>query len=153
MLISGIVSALLTFVAWRHRSTPIIGPFLLLMAAETLWIFGDVLQMTGPDLSAIILINDVEYLGIMTVPIAWLFLVLVYTGREHYLTRRTVPLFFVIPAIVWILVLTNPLHYLYYTGYVPQSLDGTTIWIYEHGPLFWIHITYCYLLGLICLIL
>lgn len=153
MLVSGIVSALLTAVAWQNRSKPIIRPFLLLMAAETLWIFGDLIQMTSPSLTTIVLINDIEYPGIMIVPIAWLFLVLVYTGRGHYLTRRTVPLFFIIPALVWIMVLTNPLHYYYYSGFVPEVVDGTTIWIYQHGPLFWIHITYCYLLGLMALIL
>lgn len=70
MLVSGIVSALLTVVAWHNRSTPIIRPFLLLMAAETVWIFGDLVQMLGQSLPAVILINDVEYLGIMIVPIA-----------------------------------------------------------------------------------
>jgi len=153
MLVSGIVSALLTVVAWQNRSIPIIRPFLFLMVAETVWIFGDLIQMMVQSLPFVLLINIVEYLGIMTVPIAWLFLVLVYTGRGHYLTRRTVPLFFIIPGIVWLMVLTNPLHYLYYTSISPQLIDGVTIWIYKHGPLFWLHITYCYLLGLTALIL
>lgn len=153
LAISGMVSALLAVLAWRHRSIPIIRPFILLMAAETLWILGDALQMTGPGLSAIILINDIEYPGVMIVPIAWLFLVLVYTGRGHWLTRRTVPLFFIIPAIVWALILTNPVHYLYYTAFTPYTLDGTTIWLYQHGPLFWIHIAYCYLLSVAALVL
>jgi PAS domain S-box-containing protein len=145
MLVSGFVSALLAAVAWRHRSQPIVRPFI--------WIFGDLLYMTGPGLPATVLITDIEYPGIMTVPIAWLFLVLVYTGRGHYLTRRTVPLFFIVPAIVWIILLTNPFHHLYYTGFTPQTVDGTTIWLFVHGPLFWIHIAYCYLLGLAALLL
>jgi PAS domain S-box-containing protein len=153
MLVSGLVSALLTAVAWHHRSSPIVRPFLFLMAAETLWIFGDILYITGPGLPATVLITDIEYPGIMAVPIAWLFLVLVYTGRGHLLTRRTVPLFFIVPAIVWFLVLTNPLHHLYYSGFVPQTTDGTTIWLFVHGPLFWIHIAYCYLLGIAALTL
>jgi PAS domain S-box-containing protein len=153
MLLAGIVSALLTFVAWRHRSVPIIQPFLLLMASVTVWIFGYAGELMSPGLSTVLLFNDIEYPAVTTVPVAWLFLVLVYTGRGHYLTRRTVPFFFVIPAIVWILVLTNPYHYLFYSGFFPLSFDGTTIWIYQHGPLFWLHIGYSYLLTFVALVI
>jgi hypothetical protein len=153
MLLAGIVSALLTFVAWRHRTIPIIQPFLLLMASVTIWIFGYAGELMSSDLSTVLLLNDIEYPAVTTVPVAWLFLVLVYTGRGHYLTRRTVPLFFVIPALVWLLVLTNPYHYLFYSGFSPLSFDGTTIWIYEHGPLFWLHIGYTYLLTFVALVI
>jgi PAS domain S-box-containing protein len=153
MVISGILAAALTVIAWRHRDQPVVQPFILLMADVTIWAFGDAYQLTGPGLPAALLTNDIQYLAYSTIGIAWLFLVLIYTGRGHYLTRRTVPLFFIIPAIVCILVITNPLHHLYYTGFLPQDLDGTTIWLYLHGPLFWIHIAYAYLIGLAALIL
>ena len=153
MLLAGVVSALLTFTAWRHRSIPIIRPFLLLMAAVTIWIFGYAGELMSPGLSTVLLLNDIEYPAVTTVPVAWFFLVLVYTGRGHYLTRRTVPFFFIVPAIVWLLVLTNPFHYLFYSGFFPISLDDSTIWIYEHGPLFWLHIAYSYLLTFTALVL
>ena len=153
MLLAGIVSALLTVAAWRHRSVPIIQPFLLLMAAVTVWIFGYAGELMSSSLSTVLLLNDIEYLAIPIVPVAWLFLVLVYTGRGHYLTRRTVPFFFIIPVLVWLLVVTNLLHYLFYSGYFPLSFDDTTIWIYEHGPLFWFHIGYSYLLTFTALVL
>jgi PAS domain S-box-containing protein len=153
LLLAGIISTLLTFVAWRHRTIPIVQPFLLLMASVTVWIFGYTGELMSSELSTVLLLNDIEYPAVMTVPVAWLFLVLIYTGRGHYLTRRTVPLFFVIPAIVWLLVLTNPFHYLFYSGFSPQSFDGTTIWIYEHGPLFWLIIGYTYLLTFVALVI
>jgi len=153
LVIAGTISAVLAYAGWRNRAIPISRPFTLLMAAETVWIFGYLLELTSSSLQAVLLINDIEYPALQTVPVAWLFIVLCYTGREHYLTRKTVPLFFIVPAIVWILVLTNPLHHLYYTGFSPLIIDGSTIWVYEHGPLFWIHIGYCYLLALVSLVL
>jgi PAS domain S-box-containing protein len=153
LLLSGTVSAILTFIGWRNRAIPISRPFILLMAAETVWIFGYALELMSTNLSTVLLLNNIEYPAVSTVPVAWLFIVLWYTGRERYLTRRTVPLFFIIPAIVWILVLTNPFHHLYYTGFYQESVNGSLIWIYEHGPLFWIHISYCYLLALVALVL
>ncbi|MDP3564415.1 MAG: histidine kinase N-terminal 7TM domain-containing protein, partial [Methanoregula sp.] len=153
MLVAGTVSALLTWIGWRNRAQPISQPFILLMAAETIWIFGYSLELMSTQLSTVLLLNTIMYPAISTVPVAWLFIVLCYTGREHYLTWRTVPLFFIIPALVWILVLTNPYHYLYYTGFHTEAVSGSVIWIYEHGPLFWIHIVYCYTLALVTLVL
>jgi PAS domain S-box-containing protein len=153
LLTAGTISAVLAYAGWRNRAIPISRPFTLLMAAETVWIFGYLLELTSPSLQAVLLINDIEYPALQTVPVAWLFIVLVYTGREHYLTRRTIPLFFIVPAIVWILVLTNPVHHLYYSGFSPLFVNGSVLWVYEHGPLFWIHIAYCYILALIALVL
>ncbi|MFA4824078.1 MAG: histidine kinase N-terminal 7TM domain-containing protein [Methanoregula sp.] len=153
MLLSGLVSTVLMVIAWRNRSIPIFQPFILLMAAESVWIFGYALELMSTNLPTVLLLNNIEYPAVSTVPIAWLFIVLCYTGREQYLTRRTIPLFFIIPVLVWILVLTNPWHHLYYSGFYQESLGGSVIWIYEHGPLFWIHIAYCYILALIALVL
>ena len=123
------------------------------MAAETVWIFGYALELMSTSLPTVLLLNNIEYPALLTVPVAWLFIVLCYTGRGQYLTRRTVPLFFIVPALVWILVLTNPYHHLYYSGFYQESLSGSVIWIYEHGPLFWISIAYCYLVALVALVL
>ena len=153
MLVSGMVSFLLTIIAWRNRAIPVFKPFILLMAAETVWIFGYAMELMSTNLQTVLLLNDIEYPALLAVPVAWLFIVLYYTGREQYLTRRTIPLFFIIPALVCILVLTNPWHHLYYSGFHLISAGGSAIWIYEHGPLFWISIAYCYILGLIALVL
>jgi PAS domain S-box-containing protein len=153
LLISGTVSAILTIIGWRNRALPISRPFILLMAAETVWIFGYALELMSTQLPTALLLNDIEYPALLAVPVAWLFIILSYTGREKYLTRRTVPLFFIVPALVWILVLTNPYHHLYYSGFYQDTLNGAVIWIYQHGPLFWIAIAYSYLVALIALVL
>jgi PAS domain S-box-containing protein len=153
LLLSGTVSAILTVIGWRNHALPISRPFTLLMAAETVWIFGYALELMSTRLPTVLLLNDIEYPALLTVPVAWLFIILSYTGREKYLTRRTVPLFFIVPALVWILVLTNPYHHLYYSGFYQETLEGTVIWIYQHGPLFWIAIAYSYLVALIALVL
>jgi PAS domain S-box-containing protein len=153
LLLAGTISAILTYIGWRNRAIPISLAFTLLMAAETAWIFGYALEVTSTTLPTVLLLNTIMYPALQTVPVAWLFIVLIYTGREEYITRRTIPLFFLVPALVWIFVVTNPYHHLYYTGFYPQAYNGSVIWIYEHGPLFWIHIGYCYLLALVAIVL
>lgn len=64
-----------------------------------------------------------------------------------------IPLFFVVPALSVLLVLTNPLHHLYYSGFVLAIENGLVVWIFLHGPLFWIHIGYSYALSMLGLAL
>jgi signal transduction histidine kinase len=151
------ISAAITFglavYGWRNRAVPICQPFTLLMAAATLWALGEALQTLNIDLATSLIINTFEYPGVVTVPVAWFFLALYYTGKEHYLTRRTLPLFFIIPVISIILVATNSIHYLYYVGITPVVINGTTLWHYNHGPLFNGLILYSYILSILAFIL
>lgn len=153
LLLCGIVSAGLMVVGYYNRALPIARPFILLMAAEMVWLFGSACEMMSTELSAVLLLNNVEYPAMMIVPVALVFISLIYTGREHYLTKKTVPLFFIVPALVCLLVFTNAWHSLYYAGFRMIQAEGAVVWVYEHGPLFWIMIAYNYFLGLVALLL
>ena len=153
LLICGFISAGLTIIGWNNRALPIAKPFILLMAAETIWIFGSALEIMSTQLGTVLFFNNIEYPALMTVPVALLFISLIYSGREHYLTKKTVPLFFIIPVLVCLLVFSNPWHYYYYSGFHSVTVGGVMVWVYEHGPLFWIMFTYNYLVGFLALLL
>lgn len=153
MLISGMVSTGLTILAWNNRSLPMAKLFIILMATETVWIFGSAFEMMNTQLETVLLLNNIEYPAMMTVLVAWLFIALSHTGREHYLTRKTVPLFFIVPVVVCLLVFTNPWHHLYYSGFHAEVVGGAVVWVYEHGPLFWIMFAYNYAVGIVALVL
>jgi signal transduction histidine kinase len=153
LLTSGVVAAIFMVIGWQNRALPVAKPFILLMAAIMVWNFGSALEMMSSQLSTVLLICDLEYPGIMTVPAAWLILILCLTGRERYLTKKTILLLFVVPALVCLLVATNPYHYLYYTGFHSLVVDGAVFWIYEHGPLFWVAAVYNYAITMTALVL
>ncbi len=123
------------------------------MAAVTLWTAGYAFELICVDLPANLILNTIEYMGIVTVPVAWLLLILCYTGRARYITRRNLALLSVVPAIVVLLVATNSYHYLYYSAIVPRTIAGSVVWVFLRGPLFWLHVAYSYLLLLTALIL
>jgi PAS domain S-box-containing protein len=153
LLSCGILSIGFAVIGYYNRALPIARPFVLFMAAETVWLFGSACELMSTQLQTVLLINNIEYPAMMTVPVALLFIAFVYSGREHYLTKKIVPLFFIVPALVCLLVYTNPWHMLYYTGFHMVTGGGTQIWVYDHGPLFGILIVYSYLVGLAALIL
>ena len=123
------------------------------MAAATLWTCGEAIQGLNVSLATSVLVNTIEYAGIVMVPVAWFILSLYYTGRRRYVTQTTITLLCIIPAFTVVLVATNPLHYLYYSGFTPQVVNGVTIWLFDHGPLFPIHLVYTYILSILAFIL
>jgi PAS domain S-box len=153
LLFCGIISAGLAVIGYYNRALPIARPFVLFMAAVSVWLLGCACEMMSTQLQTVLLINNIEYPAMMTVPVALLFIAFVYSGREQYLTKKIVPIFFIVPALVCLLVYTNPWHMLYYTGFHLETGESTVIWVYDHGPLFWILIVYNYLVGLAALIL
>lgn len=145
LLVSAAITGTLALASLKRRNEPVIQPFILFMCATTWWALCYAVQLAHADLAIQVLITTIEYPAVATVPVAWLLVVLCYTGREHLLTRRNVAALFIIPVTVVILVATNPYHHLYYTSFTPGTLYGATVWNFAHGPLFWIQGGYGYL--------
>jgi PAS domain S-box-containing protein len=153
LFFSAVITFLLAVYGWRNRVIPICKPFTLLMAAATVWAAGEALQTLNIDLTTSTVINVIVYPAVVTVPVAWFMLSLYYAGMERYVTRKTFPLFFVVPLIAVVAVATNPLHYLYYTSVTAEVLNGITFWHYIHGPLFQVLILYSYILSFLAFFL
>jgi PAS domain S-box-containing protein len=86
--------------------------------------------------------NRLSYLGIPVVGAAWFAFALAYSDRGDLLTRRTVALLAVEPVLFNVAVWTNDAHRLVWTldwSAAPSVITG-------HGPLFWLHAGYVYLL-------
>ncbi len=150
--ISAVITAVLAIYGYKNRNILISHPFILLMVATTVWTMGDglITQTTDPVLAYII--NTAMYPAIVTVPVAWFFFILIYTGRDQNLTGKRILLLFIIPAINVILVATNPWHFLFYPDIIPEIVTGGVFWHFSHGILFPITIFYSYLLVFIALV-
>jgi len=153
LLLAAAVTSALVYFGWRNRTNPVAAPFTLTMAAATLWTAGYAVQLCSADLSISLFLNTIEYLGIVTIPLAWLLLVLRYTGRGQYITLRNITLLSIVPALVILFVATNQFHHLFYSAEFPEQISGSVVWIFVRGPLFWLHVAYSYLLLLVALVL
>jgi len=138
------VSAALARYAYSRRDTPGAREVALLMLAVSVWSLGYALEFATPRLGIKVLCAKVEYLGIVTVPAAWLAFALRYTGREKWLTRRNLILLAAIPAITLVLVATNEAHGLVWSRTALGS-SGTFLLV-DHGPWFWVFWLYSYVL-------
>ena len=109
LLATALISATLATYAWRRRPAPGAAPFFVMMLAVAEWTSGYALELSSADLASIVFWAKVEYLGIVTGPVAALVLALEYTGNESWLTRRGRALLMIVPMLTVALVWTNEL--------------------------------------------
>ena len=96
---------------------------------------------------------NLEYIGIATVPFAWLAFALQYTGREGRLTGRNLALLSALPLVTLLLAWTNEAHGLIWSSTRLSEGGPFPALEVDHGAWFWVHWSYSYLLLLVGTIL
>lgn len=146
LVVAAGVSGALSVFAWRRRPAAGATSFSLLMFAVAEWALGYALELASDDAHAILFWANVEYLGVVAVPAAWLAFALAYTGRERWLSRRNLVVLAVEPVIILLLTWTDGRHGLMRGTIRLSSTTGFTTIIATHGPAFWINVAYSYAL-------
>jgi PAS domain S-box-containing protein len=145
-LIAALFSAGLAFYAWRRRKIPTAPPFAAMMAGEFAWALGVGLQQLFVDLPDKIHCLNLTIVGKDSVPVGLLVFVLVYTGRQEWVTGRTLALACVLPAASILLHWTNPWHHMFWSHLEVAPDGGYSRLVAARGPWFWAHAAYCYAL-------
>lgn len=119
------------------------------MLAVAGWLVGNALEMGSVTLSTKIFWANVQYLGIVVVPVAWLAFAVQYAGRQTWLTRRNLLLLLILPTVTLVLVWTNPAHGLFRSAVSLDNSGSFPVLNPTRGPWFGIHTVYSYLLLLL----
>ncbi len=145
LLLTGLISVIVAYFAWRLRSKPGGLPTCFLMLAAAEWSFALALESAAVGIPHKVFWSKVEYIGINSIPVPLLMFALEFTHKEKWLNRRRLILLWIIPIITLGLVATNEWHHLIWTGFAPSPTAGSRIVIYSHGAWFWIMTAYIYL--------
>src|SRR5260221_6198748 len=146
LILASITSAALAYSMWRRRPGPGVIPFVILMLAVSWWSLLNAGEVASTLLQAKLNFAYLEYIGITIVPTAWLCFALEYTGHERWLTRRTLGLLVVGPALTLALLWTNEAHHLVWSTYGLDASSGYAILTTTKGIAFWGHAVYSYIL-------
>ncbi len=135
--ISAVLALVVFGIALRHRELVGARSLALLMLGAAWWSLGTMFEYASVTIDAKIFWAKVEYLGVVTVPVFFLFFALEYARVERFLTRRNMFLLLVIPLLAWILAITNDWHHLIWTeitaiGSAPHQVT------FGHGLAFWV---------------
>lgn len=135
-----VVSSMIGVYAWRNRGTRGCRAFAVLIFVTVVWILGDIVNRLNETYTGQWIGEAVRYLGGCALPVALLVFVYQYCGRR--ISRKRVLLISIVPAFSWLMMVTNDLHYLFFTsaevGY-PNPLHV------KFGIYFWaVHLPYLY---------
>lgn len=146
VLISAVISAALALYSFRHGKTPGAVALGFMMSAVAVWGLGDSLEISSIDPQVQFFWVKVQYLGVVVVPAAWLAFALQYTGRDRWLTRHNLALLAIEPALTLAVVFTNQIHHLMWVQTELTPSNPVPVREVIHGPWFWIHSMYSYIL-------
>ncbi len=133
--------------AWLRRGVAGAPAFVWLALAVAEWVLTYALELGTDDLPRKIFYAQLQYLGIAFVPLAWLAFTLQYTGRGAWLTLRKLALLMIEPLITLLLVFSNGMHGLIWSS-VGTAGELMPLPV-EHGPWFWVHVAFSYVLMLL----
>jgi hypothetical protein len=142
----GVTAALL---AWRERPEPGATALTALLAGQVWWTIFYIFETEATTLASKLFWANLQWIGVVTIPVAWVVFSLSYTGNDRYLKRRYILLLSVIPAVTVLIAMTDSYHSLLYTDTRLVEAEGTLRLSIDGGIWFWVIAIYTYLLGLL----
>lgn len=142
LLITGIISVDLAFLAWRRSELPSKRPFILLMGCVALLAVTYLMELTSISLSSKLFWNDLEYISVALLAPLFLLFTVQYVGKGAYLNWKTTALLFAMSAMTLAFLYTNDLHHLFYRS-VELVGDGSMMsFAATYGPWFYVHLMF-----------
>lgn len=145
-IVSGIITLVMAVVVWKRRSRPGATGLCCFMLAMAEWSLGNAMEMCSVGVEAKTVWSNIEYVGIATMPVAWLAAALGFSGKGEWLRRRNILRLLIIPAVTQVLVWTNGYHGLMRYNIRLDTSGPFSVIVKTYGPWFWIAMVYSYTL-------
>lgn len=145
LLSLGMVAIAISGYAWKRRVTPGALPLSLLAFAMFVWLVSYAMELSSQTLPVALGWVRLEFAGIVTAPVAWLWFAAEYTGSWVWLNRRRVWLLGIVPLTTMAVILTNEVHRQFWQSVVLITDGPFTVFNSTFGVWFWVHTAYSYL--------
>lgn len=140
LILAIIVSAILSIYAWRNPQTRGSRAFAVACLISIPWMLGDVIGRLSETFFGDWIGEVFRYFAVPALPVALLVFIYQYCGKD--ISLRQIKWLVIIPAISWLVMLTNAWHYLFF--YSIKISDQSPMKV-EYGLYFWsIHLPYSY---------
>ncbi|MDL0436019.1 MULTISPECIES: histidine kinase N-terminal 7TM domain-containing protein [unclassified Niallia] len=115
MTVGGVLQLVLAFIGYTNRHV-FAGTrtFAWLSLFSAIYAFGHALELTSSTGKGIMFWVVFQYLGMPFSAPATLILVLQYIGLDKHLNRKTLLLYYLIPVLTFLFIVTNDFHHLFY---------------------------------------
>ncbi len=146
LLIVALVFAISAYHLRGSWSEQLRGPVTLFLVLAAIWAFGDACLYMAADPGSQLAITTLSSIGFSGIPVTFFLIACAFTGIRWFATAQRAAILFIIPLINVILVGTNSIHGLFYSGVTEQLVLGTIVWEVIYGPIYPLHTLYSYFL-------
>lgn len=147
-LLAILVMVALGIYSIKNRRIPGAVPFIAASLFGTLWMIGTVLEYTAIDVETKIIWHNFSVIWQLPSATAILCFLLEYARPKYWLTRRNLVILALVPLLVILWIITNPLHQLFWEGFL---YDGTIV--AQRGILADLSLIYVYLISFVNIII
>jgi len=135
--------------AWREYPEPGSLPLVVMLAGQSWWSVTLFLEFQATSLATKLVLADIRWIGIVLIPVGWLWFSLEYTGHNRYLKPQYIAGLLIIPLFTVFLALTGPYNSLLYQSSEVITNNGLSFLSRTGGPWFWVIAGYTYVLGML----
>lgn len=152
--LSALISLSLAFYALlRKRMTKGSVCFVLCMVLTTIWSFSNAMEMSGADIATKLFWANMQYFSYCYLPVAFLLLVMEFTGHDKWAQSRWIMWLALIPTVILCLAWTDGS-----LGLIRQDFRMVYNGMFyvldkEYNPLFYLHSIYSHCLLLLSLLI
>lgn len=132
--------------AWRQRPKPGATPLAGLLFGQSWWATCIIFRIQAPTLESTLLWMNLGWIGVVTIPVAWLLFALEYTGHDQYARPRYIALLSAVPVVTVVLAFTGEYHSLLFADVQGIGWNGVRRIRYG-GAWYGVIAGYTYLLG------
>ena len=115
-----------------------------LMVSIAVWSAAYACELASTTQTAQLAWAPLEYIGILFAPLAWFVFALHFTGRDGWLTRGVLTTLGLIPAVLFVLVVTDPWHHLVYQQAETIQDGRWRVLKLTYGPAGYANVIYAY---------
>ena len=146
IFLAAVLTAIFSIFIFNRKFAVASIPLAALNLAVTVWSVSYLLELLLLEPEAKYFWLQLEYVGIVSIPVFWLLFCFAYTQNGRTLSKQNTLLLSIIPAATLFLVFTNSSHGLIWTDISWISNEGFVLLDLSYGNWFWIHTAYSYLL-------
>ena len=153
LVVTAFISVVLAIYIWRNRNTVGAASLAVMMFILFEWEVSYIFELAGTNMETKLFWEFIRFIGVVSMPVAWLVFAFEYTGRQvWYSTRRLVALS-ILPVTTIIVLLTNSSHHLFRASYKMSTEGGLLLLNTTNGTWYWVHAFYTYTLIMVGLVL
>jgi len=148
LIVAFVLLTVVLSVTWRFSSTQLGMAFVRMIVSLQIWTLGFAIEVAAVQLEGKLFWANIQFLGILLLPVSWLEITLLFTGQAKYLKRYAAllfPLLFLMLAVIW----TNGIHHLFRGA---PHLDCATgpfcVLDNDYGAFFYLYAALVYILFL-----